>query len=61
MSPEELSQLDELVEIAGEEDCPLSGWEVGFVQSLDERRNFKMSEKQADVFDRLVTKHLKGE
>lgn len=61
MTHTEQRQLDLLIEIAEERNSPLSDWEKEFVMSLDGRCERELSEKQANVFDRLVTKHLKGE
>lgn len=61
MSQTERKQLDELLRIAKESDSPLSEWEADFVTSLDERRDRVLTGKQADVFDRLVAKHLCGD
>lgn len=61
MTRTEQAQLDELLEIAEEDDSPLSAWEQEFLTSLDGRRERDMTEKQADVFDRLVAKHLRGD
>lgn len=61
MTQTELRQLDALLEIAEENNTPLTAWEVEFLHSLDGRRERELSEKQADVFDRLVAKHLKGD
>lgn len=59
MTRTELGQLDSLLEIAEEDDTPLSEWEVEFVQSLDGKRERPLSEKQAECFDRIVDKHLR--
>jgi hypothetical protein len=59
MSRHEQGQLDSLLAIAEERDSPLSDWEKEFVTSLDDRRDRDMSPKQAEVFDRLVEKHLR--
>lgn len=61
MTPTERRQLDALIEIAEERDSPLNDWEKEFVMSLDGKRDRELSEKQGEVFDRLVRKHLKGE
>lgn len=61
MTKTECARLDELIVIAEESDSPLSDWEREFVISLDGRRERDMTGKQADVFDRLVRKHLLGE
>lgn len=61
MTHRECKQLDGLVEIANEDSTPLSEWECGFVESLDGRRDCDMTPKQADVFDKLVQKHIRGE
>ena len=58
MTLTEQRQLDSLVEIAEEDESPLSDWEKEFVTSLDGRRECELTMKQADVFDRLVKKHL---
>lgn len=59
MSPTEQKQLDELLEIAEEDRTPLRERDIEFLQSLDGRRDRKMSDKQADWFDDLVQKHLR--
>lgn len=61
MTQTEASRLDALLEICEEDDCPLTPWEVDFIQSLDERRGLRLSEKQGEVFDRIVEKHLRGD
>lgn len=61
MTAVEKRQLDELLVIA-EEDGTMTEWEQEFVRSLDaHRRDSDLSWKQADVFDRLIRKHLRGE
>ena len=61
MTKTEQRQLDELRAIAEEDGTPLSDWEHEFVVSLDARRDRDLTEKQGEVFDRLVRKHLKGD
>jgi hypothetical protein len=61
MSLTELKQLDNLIEIAEEDDSPLSEWERDFVMSLDGQRHRSLSDKQATVFERLISKHLRGD
>lgn len=61
MTKTEHQQLDALLDIADEEDSPLSEWEIEFLESLDSRRDRELSTKQAEVFDSLVRKHLIGE
>ena len=59
MTPDEIEALEMLMDIANENDLPLTDWESQFVHSLHSRRHDKMAEKQADVFDRLVDKHVR--
>lgn len=62
MSEIELRRLDELLAMTEEKDgSPFTTWETEFLFSLDGRRERKMSDKQADIFDRLVSKHLRGD
>lgn len=61
MTKADQQRLDQLIDIANEEDTPLTEWEQEFVVSLDGRRTIEMSAKQEDVFDRLVKKHLRGD
>lgn len=61
MTNNEQCQLDELLAIAQERDTPLREREIDFLQSLDGRRDREMTEKQADWFDDLVCRHLRGE
>ena len=61
MTATECKQLDILIDIAEERDSPLSDWERDFVVSLDHRRRWPLSEKQAECFDRLIDKHLRGD
>ena len=60
MTRTEQQQLDELLAIAEEDRTPLTDWEREFLESLDDWRERDLTDKQADVFDRLVTKHLRG-
>lgn len=58
--PTDERRLDALLEIADERPCPLSDWEVEFLTSLDGRTpRGPYSEKQQEIFDRLVEKHLR--
>ncbi len=45
--------LDELLAYDG--GC-LTAWEIDFIDSLNERRDFDLSEKQADVLNRVWDK-----
>lgn len=58
MTLTEKKQLDELIQIAEEDDTPLSEWEHSFVMSLDGQRERELSDKQIKAFDRLVKRHL---
>jgi hypothetical protein len=58
MTATEINQLERLIEIAEEDDSPLNDWEKAFIESLSQRKFRDLSIKQADVFDRLVEKHL---
>lgn len=61
MTPTELRQLDELLDMTEEKDgSPFTMWETDFIVSLDVRRDRDMTDKQASIFDGLVDKHLKG-
>lgn len=62
MTKTERAQLDELLSIAEERDCPLTDWEREFLRSLDAGwRDRDMTPRQADCFDRIVDKHLRGD
>lgn len=61
MTPTEQDHLDTLLRIAAETPCPLTEWEAGFVRSLDRRRGWPLSEKQAVQFDQIVKKHVIGD
>ena len=60
MTKTELDNLDLLSEIADEPDTPLSSWEREFIASLRERVRLHrpLTEKQGEVFDGLVSRHL---
>lgn len=58
MTATECKQLDILIDIAEERDSPLSDWERDFVVSLDHRRRWPLSEKQAECFDRLIANQI---
>lgn len=61
MSKTEQRQLDELLIIA-EEESTMNDWEKEFIESLDRTcRDRDLSEKRAECFDRIVSKHLRGE
>jgi hypothetical protein len=60
MTKHEQRQLDELLEIAEEEETPLKERDVEFVQGLDGKRDRDLSEKQLKWFDDLVDRHLRG-
>jgi len=60
MTKHEQPQLDELLEIAEEEETPLKERDVEFVQGLDGKRDRDLSEKQLKWFDDLVDRHLRG-
>jgi hypothetical protein len=59
MTDREKLQLEDLLKIAEEDDSPLNDWEKEFLEALESRSHFTMTEKQANVFERLVAKHLK--
>lgn len=61
MTRNDQARLNALLEIADEDPCPLTAWEVEFVRSLDGQRERDLSAKQADRFDQLVRRHLRGE
>lgn len=58
MTVAEQGRLDALLAIADEEDSPLRERDIEFLQSLDHRRDRDLSDKQADWFDNLVSRHL---
>lgn len=62
MTKRELEHLDTLLKIAREDKSPLTEWEQGFVESLNDRfRDRNLSERQAVTFDKLVDAHILGD
>lgn len=49
MTTEELYWLDQLLDV----DEGLSPWELTFIESLDEKRHFRLSVKQHEILEKL--------
>ncbi len=60
MTQVEKQNLECLLEIAREENSPLSSWEKEFVSSLARDWEREMTMKQRDIFARLIEKHVEG-
>jgi hypothetical protein len=56
----EIENLVVLLEIADEENTPLTEWEIEFLNSLDENRERDLTGKQEQVLEKLVDKHIIG-